>query len=73
MSIQVDTYTGEMILVNALLNRDHHTSLAAFLAFKRSNGTSFENIARDLVDLVGIDGFNIGYQTARRWCQRVGA
>ena len=61
-----------MALVNDILRRDHHTSLTNFFNYQRANERSFDAIARELTELVSVDGFTVTYQTARRWCQRMG-
>ena len=60
-----------MALVNEILRRDHETTLTNFFTYQRSNDRSFDAIARELTELVAVEGFNVTYQTARRWCQRM--
>ena len=61
-----------MSLVDSLLQRDHGTDLHRYLAGRRASGLSFEAIARELEDLLSIEGFTTTYGTIRRWCIRLG-
>ncbi len=72
MPIPLDQLTGQMALVDEVLRRDHETTLENFLSYRRANSTSYELIARELSAMVDVDGFTVGYQTARRWCKRLG-
>lgn len=60
--------TDQMILVNDILERDHDTTLEAYLIEHRRRGESHETIARDLTARLDITAFAISYQTIRRWC-----
>ncbi len=71
MTLQISTITGQMALVDEILQRDHETTLNNFFTYQRSNRRSFDSIARELTVLVDVEGFNVTYQTARRWCQRM--
>ncbi len=72
MPLPLDQLTGQMSLVDEVFRRDHDTTLENFLSFRRANNTSFELIARELTEMVAVSGFTVGYQTARRWCKRLG-
>ena len=72
MPLPLDQLTGQMSLVDEVFRRDHDTTLENFLSFRRANNTSFELIARELTEMVAVPGFTVGYQTARRWCKRLG-
>lgn len=71
VSMSLDTSTGRFALVDEILQRDHQTSLEAFLRSRREWGRSFELVARELSELVRVPGFTVSYQTVRRWCQRL--
>lgn len=61
-----------MSLVDSLLQRDHDTDLHRYLADRRAAGLSYEAIARELEDVLSIEGFTTTYGTIRRWCIRLG-
>jgi hypothetical protein len=60
-----------MALVDEILQRDHRTTLEKLLRDRRDHKFSFDQIARELTDLIDIDGFSVGYNSIRRWCLRL--
>lgn len=66
------TAEGRSILVDEILRRDHATTLAGFLRHARGEGQSYETIARRLVQLVDVEGFNVSWGSVRRWCRAYG-
>lgn len=69
--MQPDAYTRDMRLVDAALQRDHGITLADWLTERLSRGDSYEAMARELTDLLAIDGLSISYGSTRRWSLRL--
>lgn len=58
--------TSKLGIVSSLLEAKHDTDLAKYLTDKRTEGLSYEQIARDLHDLT--DGaVSVSFVTIRRW------